>query len=61
MLGNLVIVDTPGPNEAGENLRLSAVVEEQLQQSSVVLIVLDFTQLKIKAAEEVKKEVERMF
>lgn len=60
MLGNLVIVDTPGPNEAGENLRLTAVVEEQLRQSSIVLIVLDFTQLKTKAAEEVKKEVQKV-
>jgi GTPase SAR1 family protein len=40
-LGNLVIVDTPGPNEAGENLRLKNVVAEQLSQSSIVLIVLD--------------------
>lgn len=60
MLGNLVIVDTPGPNEAGENRRLAAVVEEQLRQSSIVLIVLDFTQLKTQAAEEVKKEVEKV-
>lgn len=60
MLGNLVIVDTPGPNEAGENCRLAAVVEEQLRQSSIVLIVLDFTQLKTQAAEEVKKEVEKV-
>ncbi|MBE9015824.1 dynamin family protein [Chroococcidiopsis sp. CCALA 051] len=59
-LGNLVIVDTPGPNEAGENLRLTAVVEEQLRKSSIVLIVLDFTQLKTKAAEEVKKEVQKV-
>jgi GTPase SAR1 family protein len=57
-LGNLVIVDTPGPNEAGENLRLTAVVAEQLQKSSIVLIVLDFTQLNNKAAEEVKKQVQ---
>lgn len=56
-LGNLVIVDTPGPNEAGENLRLSAAVAEQLKKSSMVLIVLDFTQLNNKAAEEVKKQV----
>ena len=56
-LGNLVIVDTPGPNEAGENLRLSAVVAEQLEKSSIVLIVLDFTQLNNKAAEDVKKQV----
>lgn len=57
-LGNLVIVDTPGPNEAGENLRLSAVVESQLKRSSIVLIVLDFTQLNNKAAEEVRKQVQ---
>ncbi|MEA5522248.1 dynamin family protein [Limnoraphis robusta] len=56
-LGNLVIVDTPGPNEAGENLRLSAVVAEQLKNSSIVLIVLDFTQLNNQAAEGVKKQV----
>jgi len=57
-LGNLVIVDTPGPNEAGENLRLSAVVADQLRRSSMVLIVLDFTQLNNKAAEEIKREVQ---
>ncbi|MBD2465969.1 dynamin family protein [Oscillatoria sp. FACHB-1407] len=59
-LGNLVIVDTPGPNEAGENLRLVGVVEEQLQKSSLVLIVLDYTQLKTKAAEEVKEDVQKV-
>lgn len=59
-LGNLVIVDTPGPNEAGENIRLQAVVEDQLRKSSIVLIVLDFTQLKNEAAEKVKKDVEKV-
>jgi GTPase SAR1 family protein len=58
LLGNLVIVDTPGPNEAGENLRLSAVVADQLRRSSMVLIVLDFTQLNNKAAEEIKRQVQ---
>ncbi|MDJ0713552.1 MAG: dynamin family protein [Prochloraceae cyanobacterium] len=57
-LGNLVIVDTPGPNEAGDNLKLTAVVEQELQRSSIVLIVLDFTQLNNKAAEEIKKQVQ---
>lgn len=57
-LGNLVIVDTPGPNEAGEH-RLAAVVEQQLQKSSMVLIVLDFTQLKTQAAEQIKEEVQK--
>lgn len=57
-LGNLVIVDTPGPNEAGQNLKLTAVVQEQLRKSSIVLIVLDFTQLNSKAAEDIKKLLE---
>ncbi len=59
-LGNLVIIDTPGPNEAGENLRLTNVVYEELQKSSLVLIVLDFTQLKNEAAEQVKKDVQKV-
>ncbi len=58
--GKLVIVDTPGPNEAGEKLRLQAVVKEQLSNSSIVLIVLDFTQLKNEAAEKVKQDVQRV-
>lgn len=56
-LGNLVIVDTPGPNEAGDNLRLTAVVEQELKRCSIVLIVLDFTQLNNQAAEKVKQQV----
>ncbi|MGK7892751.1 MAG: dynamin family protein, partial [Xenococcus sp. (in: cyanobacteria)] len=56
-LGNLVIVDTPGPNEAGEGLKLTAVVEEQLRHSSVILIVLDYTQLNNEAAETIKLQV----
>lgn len=58
-IGNLVIVDTPGPNEAG-NLELKKVVIDQLTKSSVVLIVLDFTQLNAEAAEFVKQEVEKV-
>ncbi len=59
-LGKLVIVDTPEANEAGENLRLQTVVAEQLRKSSMVLIVLDFTQLKNEAAEKVKKDVQKV-
>lgn len=57
-LGNLVIVDTPGPNEAGENLKLSYVVEEQLKKCSGVFIVLDFNQLNNTAAEDVKRKIQ---
>lgn len=58
--GKLVIVDTPGPNEAGENLKLVNVVAEQLQASSVILIVLNFTELNTKAEDEIKKDVARV-
>ena len=56
-LGNLTIIDTPGPNEAG-GLKLTAVVEEQLRRSSIVLIVLDFTQLNSEAAETIKQQIQ---
>jgi GTPase SAR1 family protein len=57
--GKLVIVDTPGPNEAG-NLKLGAVVSEELEKSSMVLIVLDFAKLRDEAAEKVKQEVKKV-
>ena len=60
IIGKLVIVDTPGPNEAGENLKLVNVVSEQLRASSVVLIVLNFTELNTKAEEEIKKDVAKV-
>jgi hypothetical protein len=56
-LGNLVIIDTPGPNEALGNLQLTAVVEEQLRRSSIILIVLDYTQLNSEAAETIKRQI----
>ena len=54
-----VLVDTPGPNEAGTH-HLQALVDRQLEQSSLILIVLDFTQLKSAAAEEVKENVRQI-
>jgi hypothetical protein len=59
-LGNLVLVDTPGPNEAGDHLRLATVVKKELDKSSIVLIVLDYTGLKSKAAEQVKEDVQKV-
>ena len=56
-LGNLTIIDTPGPNEAGDGLKLTAVVEEQLRRSSIVLVVLDFTQLNSEAASKIKAQI----
>lgn len=62
-LGNLVIIDTPGPNEAGENLEIKNIFEEQLKRSSLILVVLDFTQLNTEADKTVQdtvKEIDRI-
>ncbi|WP_028085468.1 dynamin family protein [Dolichospermum circinale] len=58
-VGKLVFVDTPGPNEAGA-LKLDDVVKRQLDASSIVLLVLDFTQLNTDAAEKVKSDVDKV-
>jgi len=57
-LGDLAIIDTPGPNEAGEGLRLTEVVEEQLRRSAIVLVVLDFTQFNNNAAATIKQQIQ---
>ncbi|MEL6438450.1 MAG: dynamin family protein [Cyanobacteria bacterium J06621_8] len=56
--GSLTLIDTPGPNEAEEGLKLTAVVEEQLRRSSIVLVVLDFTQLNSEAAATIKAQIQ---
>ena len=58
-VGKLVIVDTPGPNEAGD-LNLENVVKIQLEASSIILLVLDYTKLDSKADEDVKHEVDEV-
>lgn len=55
-VGSLVIVDTPGPNETGK-LKLEQVLRQQLESCSLVLLVLDYTQLNSEAAEKVKNDV----
>ena len=59
--GKLVLVDTPGPNEAGMSaVSLYQIVKWQLQRSLAVLVVLDFTNLKTQAAENIKQEVQEI-
>lgn len=59
-LGNLVIIDTPGPNEAGENLEIKNIFAEQLKRSSLILVVLDFTQLNTEAAKDVQDTIKEI-
>ncbi len=58
-VGNLTLLDTPGPNEAGQD-HLRHMLREQLQNASAVLAVLDFTQLKSDADQQVRYELERI-
>ena len=54
--GRLVLLDTPGPNEAGQS-HLQHMLKDQLQKASAILVVLDYTQLKSDADEHVRQEL----
>ncbi|HCB8130118.1 TPA: dynamin family protein [Escherichia coli] len=54
--GTLTLLDTPGPNEAGQP-QMEVMMQDQLQKASAVLAVMDYTQLNTKADEEVRKEL----
>lgn len=55
--GRMVIVDTPGPNEdrAGH---LYDVLDRELEVGTMVLLILDYTQLNTGAASEIKHRVD---
>jgi replication fork clamp-binding protein CrfC len=53
--GTLTLLDTPGPNEAGQP-HLQAMMRDQLQKASAVLAVMDYTQLNSEAHEQVRQE-----
>lgn len=57
--GRLTLLDTPGPNEEGQQ-HFSPMLKEQLSKASAVLVVLDFTQLKSDADAKVRKEIEKV-
>jgi hypothetical protein len=53
-VGTLAIIDTPGPNEAGIAARLTGVVADELRNSHVVLVVLDYTGMGTRAETDVR-------
>ncbi len=55
-LGSLTLLDTPGPNEAGQT-HLKIMLRDQLRKASAVIAVLNYTQLKSESDEELRKEV----
>ncbi|HDK0336034.1 TPA: dynamin family protein [Escherichia coli] len=54
--GTLTLLDTSGPNEAGQP-QMEIMMRDQLQKASAVLAVMDYTQMNSKADEEVRKEL----
>ncbi len=58
-LGNLVLLDTPGPNEANIP-ELKNIFEQQLKRSSAVMVVMDYTQLKSQADADIREELEKL-
>lgn len=55
-LGHLTLLDTPGPNEAGQP-HLQKMLAEQISRASAVLAVMDYTQLKSISDEEVRQAI----
>ncbi|NGR06501.1 hypothetical protein G5B41_02910 [bacterium SGD-2] len=54
--GRLALLDTPGPNEAGQ-LHLGRMLTDQLSRSSAVLAVLDYGQLRSDADAQVREHL----
>ena len=57
--GSLALIDTPGPNEAGQTF-LKHIMREQLEKASAVLVILDYTQLNAEAEAEMRKSLEEV-
>ncbi|ELN9187522.1 dynamin family protein [Vibrio cholerae] len=58
-IGGLTLLDTPGPNEAGQE-HLKPMLRDQLKKASAVLTVLDYTQLKSEADGVVRQELQQI-
>jgi len=57
--GKLTLLDTPGPNESGQP-HLRKMLKEQMSKASAVLAILDYTQLKSDADEEIRRELREL-
>lgn len=56
----LILLDTPGANEAGESKHLRKILKNQLRKASGVVAVLDYTQLNSEADHELRDEVKKV-
>ncbi|MBC8016530.1 MAG: dynamin family protein [Sporomusaceae bacterium] len=54
--GRFALIDTPGPNEAGQTF-LRNIIADHLEKSSAVIIILDYTQMNTEAEVEIRKSL----
>jgi len=52
--GSLALLDLPGFNEADQSEHLKAVLKEQMEKASAILVVLDYTQPNTEASKELE-------
>lgn len=56
--GSLALLDTPGPNEAGQSKVLKNILTEQIEKnSSMVLLVMNYTQLNTEQDSEIRNQL----
>jgi hypothetical protein len=55
---DLVLVDTPGPNERGMAAYLLPMINEELQRAGIVFMVLNFIDMRSQAGEDLKREID---
>lgn len=55
--GKIVFVDSPGPNEANYSRILNQIIDRQMQRASLLLLILDYTQMHAEAAVQIARKV----
>lgn len=56
--GSLALLDTPGPNEAGQSAVLKHILSEQIaKNASMVLLVMNYTQLNTEQDSEIRSQL----
>jgi GTPase SAR1 family protein len=55
--GRFTLIDTPGPNEAGQPF-LKNIVTEQVEKASAIIVILDYTQMNAEAELELHKSLQ---
>lgn len=56
--GSLALLDTPGPNEAGQSNVLKNILSEQIEKNaSMVLLVMNYTQLNTEQDSDIRNQI----